>query len=101
MRAGVKLTPDTRIDGAQISPLRATQAPQLGDAMICLKLAGMDTGYLAVFFERGKVLNYRSAVALDRCRQGPFTQLAAAPAKPKRPQKARRAHPLGEAAVKQ
>lgn len=84
MRAGVKLTPDTRIDGAQISPLRATQPPQLGDAMTCLKLAGMDTGYIAVFFEHGTVLSYRSAVAFDRCAQGPFTALAvAAPAKTK------------------
>ena len=94
VRASVKLTPDTRIDGAQISPLRATQAPQLGDAMTCLKLAGMDTGYIAVFFERGKVLSYRSAVALDRCAQGPFTALAvaAAPVKKAAHRKAAQPH---------
>ena len=83
IRAGVKLTPDTLLTGAQISPLRATQGPQLGDTMTCLKLAGENTGYVAVFFEHGNVLSYRRAVALDRCAQGPFTALALAPAKPK------------------
>ena len=82
MRDGVRLSPETRLDGAQISPLRATHGPQLGDAMACLKLAGLDAGYIAVFFERARVLSYRRAVALDYCAQGPFTALAAAP-KPK------------------
>jgi len=84
IRAGVKLTPDTLLAGAQISPLRATQGPQLGDAMTCLKLVAEPPVYIAVFFERAKVLSYRRAVALDHCAQGPFTTLAVtAPAKPK------------------
>src|SRR4051794_30450205 len=39
IRAAVKLEPATRIEGAQVSPLRATVGPQLGDAIACLKLA--------------------------------------------------------------
>jgi hypothetical protein len=85
IRAAVRLEPATRIDGAQVSALRATAGPQLGDAVACLKLAGTPGGYIAVFFERGKVLSYRSAVAYDHCGEGPFTLLAAAaPAKTKR-----------------
>jgi len=81
VRAGVKLTPDTLLNGAQISPLRTTSGPQLGDSMTCLKLAGETAGYVAVFFERGKVLSYRRAVAFDHCAQGPFMTLVAAPAR--------------------
>ena len=84
IRASVKLTPDTLLNGAQISALRATQGPQLGDAMTCLKLSGEPTSYIAVFFEHAKVLSYRRAVAFDHCEQGPFTALAVTvPAKPK------------------
>jgi len=89
VRAGVKLTPDALLNGAQISTPRATTAPQIGDAMACLKLAGAAGGYVAVFFEHGKVLSYRRAVAFDHCTLGPFSQLAAAPvrAKPARTKK--------------
>lgn len=93
IRAAVKLEPATRIEGAQISPLRATMGPQIGDALACLKLAGQPGGYIAVFFEHGKVLSYRSAVAYDHCGEGPFTQLAAAPAKARAAQVRRGSRP--------
>ena len=100
VRAGVKLTPDTLLAGAQVSLLRATQGPQLGDAMTCLKLAGEPPAYIAVFFEHAKVLSYRRAVAFDHCAQGPFTALVVA-AKPNIAHK-KTAHPQphGEAAAK-
>jgi hypothetical protein len=100
IRASVKLTPDTLLYGAQMSPLRTTQGPQLGDAMTCLKLAGEPPAYIAVFFERAKVLSYRRAVAFDHCAQGPFTALVVA-AKPNIAHK-KTAHPQphGEAAAK-
>jgi hypothetical protein len=93
IRAAVKLEPATRIEGAQISPLRPTQGPQLGDAIACLKLAGQPGGYIAVFFERDKVLSYRSAVVYDRCGEGPFTLLAAATPKAKALHVRRRSRP--------
>lgn len=103
IRGAVKLEPAALLDGAQLSPLRTTSGPQLGDALACLKLAGAPGGYIAVFFEGGKVLSYRRAVAFDRCGEGPFSQLAPAPAPKARTARTGRPHaprPIGEAAAK-
>lgn len=68
IRAAVVLKGDGALDAAEVSPLRATYGPELGETMLCLRtpLAGQPA-YIAVFFEGGRVLDYRRAVAIDRC----------------------------------
>jgi len=80
IRGEIKLTPPQQLDGAQISPLRATGGPQLGDTMSCLKtIADGRIAFIAVFLEGGKILSYRRAVAYDRCAQADYAPLAAPP----------------------
>jgi hypothetical protein len=84
IRAGVVLkggaVDDGALDAAEISPLRATFGPELGDTMLCLRtpLAGQPA-YIAVFFEGGRVLDYRRAVAIDRCAGAVYAPLPKAP----------------------
>jgi hypothetical protein len=84
IRAGVVLkggaAGDGALDAAEISPLRATFGPELGDTMLCLRtpLAGQPV-YIAVFFEGGRVLDYRRAVAIDRCAGAVYAPLPKAP----------------------
>jgi hypothetical protein len=78
VRREVTLTAPATLDGAGISELRAAGGPQLGDTMVCLRLAGERPGYLAVFFEGTTVLSYRRAVAVDRCESATYTALAPA-----------------------
>src|SRR5664279_896083 len=60
-------TPSTLI-GAQVSELRNTTGPQLGDWIACLKIDRPNTvQYIPVFFENGKISNFRTAVGIDRC----------------------------------
>ena len=63
--AGTLVAPAS-LANADVSALRPTAGPQLGDAVACVRLAG-GSGFIAVFFEAGKVINYRRAVAVDRC----------------------------------
>jgi hypothetical protein len=74
--AAVTLAAPVSLANADISPLRPTAGPQLGDAAACVRLAG-GAGFIAVFFEAGKVINYRRAVALDRCDGLAYEPLAA------------------------
>jgi hypothetical protein len=68
IRAGVTLQPASLLDGADVSPLHMTDGPQLGDGVLCLRTHGdRGVGYVAVFFERGKIIDYRRAVAIDHC----------------------------------
>ena len=54
--------------GAQVSDLRNTTGPQLGDWVACLKIDRPNTvQYVAVFFENGKISNFRTAVGIDQC----------------------------------
>jgi hypothetical protein len=54
--------------GTQVSELRKTSGPQMGDWMACLRVNGPNNVlYVAVFFEDGKILNYRTAVVIDQC----------------------------------
>ena len=62
----VTLAAPISLTNADVSPLRPTAGPQLGDAAACVRLAG-GAGFIAVFFEAGKVINYRRAVAIDHC----------------------------------
>jgi hypothetical protein len=62
----VNLAAPASLAGAEVSMLRPTAGPQLGDAVACVQLAN-GAGFIAVFFEAAKVLNYRRAVAVDRC----------------------------------
>ncbi len=64
--AAVTLAAPASLVNAEVSVLRAASGPQLGDAVACVRLAS-GAGFIAVFFEAGKVLNYRRAVAVDRC----------------------------------
>jgi hypothetical protein len=64
--AAVTLAAPISLANADVSALRPTAGPQLGDAAACVRLAG-GAGFIAVFFEAGKVINYRRAVAVDRC----------------------------------
>ena len=72
----VTLAAPISLTNADVSPLRPTAGPQLGDAAACVRLAG-GAGFIAVFFEAGKVINYRRAVALDRCDGLAYEPLAA------------------------
>ena len=76
--AAVTLAAPVSLTNADVSPLRPTAGPQLGDAAACVRLAG-GAGFIAVFFEAGKVINYRRAVALDRCDGLAYEPLAAPP----------------------
>ena len=62
----VTLAAPISLANADVSALRPTAGPQLGDAVACVRLAD-GAGFIAVFFEAGKVINYRRAVAVDRC----------------------------------
>ena len=64
--AAVTLAAPVSLANADISALRPTAGPQLGDAVACVRLANR-AGFIAVFFEAGKIINYRRAVAVDRC----------------------------------
>jgi hypothetical protein len=78
IRAGVTLKPASLLDGADVSPLRMTTGPQLGDGMLCLRTHGdRGVGYVAVFFERGTIIDYRRAVAIDRCASESYAPLPA------------------------
>jgi hypothetical protein len=91
IRGAVKLKPPQQLEGAEISPLRATSGPQLGDTMLCLKtVADGRTTLIAVFLEAGQVLSYRRAVVYDRCEQEAYAQLAAPRAKAAAARPARR-----------
>ena len=64
--SAVTLAAPVSLADAAVSALRPTAGPQLGDAVACVRLA-KGAGFIAVFFEAGKVINYRRAVAVDRC----------------------------------
>ena len=52
----------------EVSPIRATQAPEPGDWIICLKSSAPDKPLrYAIFFEDNKYLKSRIAVSIDRC----------------------------------
>jgi hypothetical protein len=72
----VTLAAPVSLANADVSALRPTVGPQLGDAAACVRLAG-GAGFIAVFFEAGKVINYRRAVAVDRCDGLAYEPLAA------------------------
>jgi hypothetical protein len=72
----VTLAAPVSLANADVSILRPAAGPQLGDAVACLRLAG-GAGFIAVFFEAGKVINYRRAVAVDRCDGLAYEPLAA------------------------
>jgi len=74
--AAVTLAAPVSLANADISVLRPTAGPQLGDAVACVRLAS-GAGFIAVFFEAGKVINYRRAVAVDRCDGLAYEPLAA------------------------
>ncbi len=76
--AAVTLAAPVSLANADVSALRPTAGPQLGDAAACVRLAG-GAGFIAVFFEAGKVINYRRAVAVDRCDGLAYEPLAAPP----------------------
>ncbi|MDI3471049.1 MAG: hypothetical protein OJF62_003112 [Pseudolabrys sp.] len=97
IRAGVALTPASLLDDADVSPLHMTAGPQLGDGMLCLRTHGdRGVGYIAVFFERGTVINYRRAVAIDHCTGESYAPLPpVAAAAPHRGGKTRVAPPDG------
>ena len=62
----VTLAAPVSLANADVSALRPTTGPQLGDSVACVRLTG-GAGFIAVFFEAGKVINYRRAVAIDHC----------------------------------
>ena len=72
----VTLAAPVSLANADVSVLRPTAGPQLGDAVACVRLAS-GAGFVAVFFEAGKIINYRRAVALDRCDGLAYEPLAA------------------------
>ena len=74
--AAVTLTAPVSLANGDVSPLRPTAGPQLGDSVACVRLA-RGAGFIAVFFEAGKVINYRRAIALDRCDGQDYEPLAA------------------------
>jgi hypothetical protein len=110
---GVRLTPPALLVGAQVSQLRKTQGPQLGEWMACLKTVSDKTGndktgkdktavdkevgYFAVFFEDNKVLTVRRAIAVDDCPSASYSPLVkpAPPAAAKKPP-AKRKPPKGK-----
>jgi hypothetical protein len=77
--SAVTLAAPASLANADISALRPTAGPQLGDAVACVRLANR-AGFIAVFFETGKVINYRRAVAVDRCDSLAYEPLAASTA---------------------
>jgi len=74
--AAVTLAAPISLANAELSVLRPPAGPQLGDSVACLRLAG-GAGFIAVFFEAGKVINYRRAVAVDRCDSQAYEPLVA------------------------
>jgi hypothetical protein len=75
IRRDVTLVAPATLDGAEVSELRGTGGPQPGDTMACLRTGGERAAYIAVFFEAGRVIDYRRAVALDRCAGAAYAQL--------------------------
>ena len=73
----------------QVSALRETGGPQMGDWMACLRISkpsGMK--YIAIFFEDEKILDYRTAVTIDRCEgetYGPLPPRSRSPNKEEQP----------------
>ena len=69
-------TPAPMVKGAQVSELRKTSGPQLGDWMACVK---SDTtpyiGFFAVFIEDGKVKDFRRSIGIDRCEVAMYSPL--------------------------
>jgi hypothetical protein len=80
----VMLAAPVSLANADVSALRPTAGPQLGDLVACVRLTG-GAGFIAVFFEAGKVINYRRAVAVDRCDGLAYEPLAAPAAATARP----------------
>jgi len=72
----VTLVAPVSLANADVSALQPTAGPQLGDLVACVRLAS-GAGFIAVFFEAGKVINYRRAVAVDRCDGLTYEPLAA------------------------
>jgi hypothetical protein len=68
--------PNNLTDGAQVSELRKTVAPQLYDWVACLKLdTKPNTSFFAVFFEGEKVADFRSFVLIDHCETADYSPL--------------------------
>jgi hypothetical protein len=69
-------TPAPMAKGAQVSELRKTSGPQLGDWMACVK---SDTtpyiGFFAVFIEDRKVKDFRRSIGIDRCEFAMYSPL--------------------------
>jgi hypothetical protein len=62
------------LDRAEISVLKPTHGPQLGDNVACVRIFGVNgEAYFAVFFEDGKFLDTRRGVALDECQAEAYT----------------------------
>jgi hypothetical protein len=83
IRTGV---PATLTAEAEVSELRKTVGPEPGEWIACLKSAKKAaTGakekptFVAVFFEGGKVTDYRQAVLIDRCESAAYSPLPPAP----------------------
>jgi hypothetical protein len=89
IRKEVKLTPPDLLVGAQVSELRQTRGPQIGDWMVCLKTTKDNAVvYFPVFFEGQAILTYRRAIAIDDCQSANYSPLAMpAPAAKKPPAK--------------
>jgi hypothetical protein len=51
----------------EVSPLRATQAPQRGDWMVCIKSSAPDQTRYAVFIKDNAISDVRPAVVIDGC----------------------------------
>ena len=72
--------------GAQVSELHKTSGGQPGDWMACVKSDTIPyVGLFAVFFEYGKVKDFRRSIGIDQCESAMYSPLppAAPPAQEK------------------
>jgi hypothetical protein len=51
----------------EVSPLRATRAPQRGDWVVCIKSSAPDQTRYAVMIKDNAILDVRPAVVIDGC----------------------------------
>ncbi len=79
IRTGV---PASLTNGADVSELRKTVGPEPGDWMACLKSvtnsninSQQSVSFFSVFFEGGKVKDFRRAVLIDQCESAAYSPL--------------------------
>ena len=57
------------VQNAQISALRASKGTQPGQWGACIAFPAAQNAFYAIFYDEGKVIDFRQSVAIDNCRR--------------------------------